>query len=220
MTGRLHSSEASFDALADHQHTAGCREPNCTATAWAEHHFLRIDRGFATTVTGKEGAMDCQRRVVGPARHQRDHCPPDAAGRMLQPGMEAERCRQFKLETASGEIRLDRCAARRDCSLPDCKCGLGTLGIVAIRLCPLGNAARRKALVPAGAVLGPQTTRPQSCDDLLLIATRMAADQDLAVVSRRGLKGLAFGHHAPGSAPSSHRPPCARRGPWRWSQRS
>src|SRR5271165_3278631 len=87
------------------------------------------------------------------------------------------------MQAARGEIGFDRPSAGRHCALPDRKCGLGALGVVAIRLCPFGQAAGREARDPAGAFLRPQTTRAQSGDDLLLIAARMAADQDLAVVS-------------------------------------
>ena len=111
MAGRQHGGEAGLDAFADHQHVAGLGEPHGAATARAEHHLLRIDRRLAGAVAGEEGAVDRQRRAVGAARHQRDHRRPDAARRMLQPGMEAERRRRRKMQPARGEIGLDQSAA-------------------------------------------------------------------------------------------------------------
>src|SRR5436305_2055207 len=101
---------------------------------------------------------------------------------MLQPGMEAKRSRRWKMQAAREEICFGQRAVGRHRSLPGGERSFGALGVVAIRLCPLGGAARRKTRESAGVVLGPQTTRPQSCDDLLLITARMAVDQDLAVV--------------------------------------
>jgi hypothetical protein len=93
IAGGQQGGEAAFDAFADHEHVARRGEPHRAATAWAEHHLLRIDWRLAGAVVGKEGAVDCKRCVVLPARHQRDHRRPDTATRMFESGTEAERGR-------------------------------------------------------------------------------------------------------------------------------
>ena len=60
-----------------------------TLLAASEPHRRRHDTGRASSsadrlelcraVAGEKGAMDRKRRIIGSARHQRDHCRPNAA---------------------------------------------------------------------------------------------------------------------------------------------
>src|SRR5262249_11986379 len=112
MAACLHRGKTSFDALAHHQHAARRGEPHCTATAWAKHHFLGLDPRLALSVARKEGAVDRQRCVINAARDQRDHRRPNAARRMFQTGMEADRrWWWWKVQAAGGEIAPGQRAA-------------------------------------------------------------------------------------------------------------
>ena len=111
----------------------GSAEPHRAATAGAEHHLLRIDRRLAAAIAGEEGAVDRQRRAVHAARHQRHHRRPDAARGMLQPGMEAERRRRWKMQAARDEILLGHCAARLACLTPNAQRSWGPRPIILVR---------------------------------------------------------------------------------------
>ena len=121
MAGRLHGGEAGLDAFADHQHSAGAGvgEAHNSTTARPKHHLLRVDRSFAAAITGKEGAVNCQRRCIHAVRHQRHHRRPDVARRVLQAGMEAQRVGQRQIDAARGEIGLHQRCFSRPARAPD-----------------------------------------------------------------------------------------------------
>ena len=218
MAGRLHGGEAGLDAFADHQHAAGralCRRAPggirvrsvCSAratevakahnstTARPKHHLLRVDRSFAAAITGKEGAVDCQRRCIHAVRHQRHHRRPDIARRVLQTGMEAQRVGQRQLDAARGEIGLhQRCFGRRACA-PDRQRHLAALAGIGVGVFFVGDVIF--------ALVSPQKAAfaQDGNENVALIAAGMAMHQHLAVFARRRLKGLAFwsswrGHRA------------------------
>ena len=156
-------------------------------------------------------------RIVNTARHQRHHCWPDAARRVLQTGMEAQRGRRRAMKAARGEISLDQRAISRLSRLPDGERGSrcawpsrsGWLVAVGSARSAYGcgpfsatdHATAEQRLPAPGRSprgSGPEPCRPRQPD-------RKAR---LTVVMSRTARH-----------PAAARP-CDHRGPWRSSQRS
>jgi hypothetical protein len=111
---------------------AGRGKPNCTATARAEHHLLRIDRRLPWGFEGKEGAVDRERCSIRALRHQRDHRWPGPTRGMPQTGMEAERAARQQVYSTRDQVALDGRSLRRHRGLPDGKRALDALGSAVI----------------------------------------------------------------------------------------
>src|SRR4051794_15048414 len=179
MAGRLHRGQAGLDAFADHEHFSRVGEPYGSAATRAKHHLLRLDRRLSGTVAGEKCAMDGKRRVVGAAGYEGDHRWPEAAREMLQPAMEAERCRCRDVQPARREVGLGEGSLCWHRGLPDCDRGRA-LRAAAIRLA-LALVPQRGARGQERSVLRPQTARSECADDALLSAARVTAHQHLAV---------------------------------------
>ena len=163
--------------------SAGCGEAHRAATAWTEHHLLRIDRRLAAAVAGEEGAVDRERRSVRAARHQRHHRRPDAARGMFQTGMEAQRRRGGR----RGRARRDRSRpAFRSAGVADCQmASAASLRLASSRSGLRSTGVRRDARADeAGADRSPSTGRATAelAMTRVLVAAGMAAHEHLAVV--------------------------------------
>jgi hypothetical protein len=115
-----------------HQHVLRRGEPHGTTTARAEQHLLRIDRRLAPRRCGRERCGGSQtachpRRVTSATIAGQD-----AAKRVFQPGMNAERPRQQNVQAAGGGVGFDQRAVCRPRGLTIGQRRLATLGVVVI----------------------------------------------------------------------------------------
>src|SRR5689334_10158083 len=102
---------------------------------------------------------------------------------MFQPGMEAERQRQWKVQPARSKIGLGQRAACRPRGVPDGERRLAALSLPANRLV-IGSNTRHEPAEPTVTmtVLIPHSARAESCDHATLVTARMATDEHFAVV--------------------------------------
>ena len=201
-SGGLHDGQAGFDALADQHNIRGRGQAHRPTAAGAEHHPLWGDGRLGPAVSRHERAVNANRVIVTPARHERDHARPDPARGMRQARLVGEHPRGRQRDSTGPKIGLDEGACGGLAPMPDRHRG--------------ADARPARWRLPIGALPGrdwnlrqrsPRDARPQAAgcqriDDRVLRAAGMATHKHRAIRPLVDGQGWARDRHGRGSGPS------------------